>query len=137
MTEAPSFFVPGATDERATWRAYVEAAGLTENDVKPLFGISYLHGGNRYEVRVGEPRKVFPRKTGPRGGYRANAGYRDWSSATGTVVTAIMRTPTVIFVWSTPPYGGWANPSMVGLSEIETADGFAAESDSGGGAPDT
>ena len=135
MTKAPSFFIPEAVDPRATWRAYVEATGLDESEVEPLFGIAYLHGGNRYEVRVGEPRKAFPRKTGPRGGYRANAGYRDWSSATGTVVRAIMRTPTVVFVWSTPPYGGWANPSMIGLTEVETVVGFAGESDSGSGAP--
>lgn len=131
MTDAPGFFIPGATDHRATWRAYLEMRGLKEDEVEALWKISYLHDGDRYEVRVGEPRRVFRRKTGPRGGYRANAGYRSWSSATGTEVTAIMRTPTVILVWSTPPCGGWANPSMVGLTEVESHVGFASKSDSG------
>jgi len=129
VTEAPTFFIPGAKDGRAAWRAYLDEERLKEDEVKALWRIAYIHEGDRYEVRVGDPRKVFPRKTGPRGGYRPNAGYRGWASPTGTVVTAIMRTPTVILVWSTPPYGGWANPSMVGLAEVEISVGFAGSVD--------
>lgn len=126
MMEPPPFFVPGAKDHHAAWSAYLEAAGLKGDEVEALWRVTYSHDGDRYEVQVGEPRKVFRRKTGPRGGRRPNAGHRGWSSATGTVVTGIMRTPTVIFVWSEPPYGGWANPSMVGLAEIETRVRFSS-----------
>lgn len=122
----PEFFIPGAKDPGAAWDWYVKSVGLEKDEAQALYEIGYLHDGDRYEVRVGEPRHVFPRKTGPRGGYRPDAGHRGWSSDTGTVVTAIMRTPTVIFVWSLPPYGNWANPSMVGAAELGKAIPFDA-----------
>lgn len=104
----------------------MQAVGLTDEEAEALYEVDYQHEGDRYEVRVGEPRHLYPRKTGPRGGYRANAGRRAWSSDTGTIVTAIMRTPSVIYVWSLPPHGDWANPSMVGISELRKAVPFAA-----------
>lgn len=115
----PEFFIPEAADSEAIWREYVAAVGLKDEDAKALYGINYVHEGNRYEVRVGEARKVFPRKTGPRGGYRPNAGYRGWGSPSGSKVTAIMRAPNVVYVWSLPPSRPWANPSMVGPGELE------------------
>lgn len=117
----PKFFIPGAEDSAATWAQYVSVVGLEDGDAKPLYGINYVHEGNRYEVRVGEPRKVFPQKTGPRGGYRPNAGFRGWGSSSGSKVTAIMRAPNVVYVWSIPPSRPWANPSMVGPGELEQA----------------
>jgi hypothetical protein len=114
----PVFFIPGASDPKAAWDWYVQAVDLTGEDVEALYEINYQHGGDYYEVRVGEPRHIYPRETGPRGGYRRNAGQRSWSSDTGTVVAAVMRAPNVIYVWSFPPYGDWANPSMVGLGEL-------------------
>lgn len=122
----PDFFIPGAEDSKTAWDWYVRSENLKSDEVEALYEISYIHNGDRYEVRVGEPRHVFPRKTGPRGGYRPNAGFRSWSSDTGTVVTAIMKTPTVIYVWSLRPFGGWANPSMVGLGELGKAIPFNA-----------
>lgn len=127
MADVPSFFIPGASDPQAAWDWYMQSDPLRGEEAEALFEIAYLHEGDRYEVRVGEPRHVFKRETGPRGGYRPNAGHRKWSSDTGTLVTAIMRTPTVIFVWSVPPYAPWANPSMVGLGEIEVTVRFAEE----------
>jgi hypothetical protein len=37
--------------------------------------MTYRHDGDKYEVTVVEPRKVYRRRTGPRGGYINNA---DW-----------------------------------------------------------
>jgi hypothetical protein len=122
----PDFFIPGAKDPGKSWDLYVQSVGLKSDEAEALYEIGYLHDGDRYEVRVGEPRHVFPRKTGPRGGYRPNAGHRGWSSDIGTVVTAIMRTPTVIYVWSLSPHGGWANPSMVGTGELGKTTSFNA-----------
>jgi hypothetical protein len=39
--------------------------------------MTYRHDGDKYGVTVGEPRKVYKRKTGPRGGYIKNA---DWQA---------------------------------------------------------
>ncbi len=122
----PNFFIPGAKDPGKSWDLHVQSVGLKNDEAEALYEIGYLHDGDRYEVRVGEPRHVFPRKTGPRGGYRPDAGYRGWSSDTGTVVTAILRAPTVLYVWSLPPCGGWANPSMVGTGELGKAVPFGA-----------
>lgn len=125
MVKPPKFFIPDAEDSAATWGQYVSALGLKDDEVKAVYGIDYVHEGNRYEIRVGEARKVFPRKTGPRGGYRPNAGYRAWGSPSGTVVTAIMRAPNVVYVWSLVPSRPWANPSMVGPGELEQVVPFA------------
>lgn len=122
---APKFFIPGASDPEAAWDWYVQSERLKNEEVEALFEITYLHEGDRYEARVGEPRRIFRRETGPRGGYRSNAGHRALSSRTGTVVTAIMRAPSVIYVWSMPPYGQWANPSVVGLGELANATPFS------------
>jgi hypothetical protein len=122
----PAFFIPEASDTEAAWDWYVQAVGLTSDEVEALYEIDYQHDGDRYEVRVGEPRHVYPRKTGPRGGYRPGAGQRSLPSETGTVVTAIMRAPNVIYVWSLPPYGTWANPSLVGTGELRKAVPFSA-----------
>ena len=125
--KAPAFFIPEASDSKGAWDWYVHAVGLKGEEAEALYEIDYLHDGDRYEVRVGEPRHLYPRKTGPRGGYRRDAEYRGWSSDTGTVVTAIMRaTPNMIYVWSLPPYGEWANPSMVGSGELARAVPFSA-----------
>lgn len=115
----PKFFIPDAEDSAAAWDQYVAAVGIKDQDAEALYGINYVHEGNRYEVRIGEPRKVFPRNSGPRGGYRPNAGYRSWGSISGNVVTAIMRAPNVVYVWSLSPSRPWANPSMVGFGELE------------------
>ncbi len=37
------------------------------------------HDGDKYEVTVGQPRKVYKRKTGPRGGYIKNANWQGWA----------------------------------------------------------
>jgi len=40
--------------------------------------ITYKHDGDKYEVTVGEPRKVHRRKTGPHGGYIRAGPTRQW-----------------------------------------------------------
>jgi hypothetical protein len=81
--------------------------------------ITYEHDGDRYEVAVGRPRKVYRRRTGPRGGYIKNAGHQSWGTETGTVVTRI-EAGDPFCVWSEEPCGRWANPSFVGPHEIRS-----------------
>ena len=83
------------------------------------------HEGDRYELTVGEPRKVYKRKTGPRGGYIKDAGHEGWPTETGTVVSSIVDADVVVYVWSYgPPFGGWANPSFVGRGEVRRVEYF-------------
>ncbi|MGH3155272.1 MAG: hypothetical protein ACRDNF_01650 [Streptosporangiaceae bacterium] len=42
--------------------------------------VTYKHGGDKYEVTVGQHRQVHRRKTGPRGGYIKNADWQGWST---------------------------------------------------------
>jgi hypothetical protein len=86
--------------------------------------VTYKHDGDKYEVTVGEPRKVYKRKTGPRGGYIKDADCQGWGSSTGSTVTAIEDAGNVIYVYSEEPSKGWANPSMVGWNEVMSAEGI-------------
>jgi len=80
--------------------------------------VTYKHNGDKYEVIIGEPRKVYRRKTGPRGGYIKNADWQGWGTPTGSTVTAITDAGQYIEVYSEEPSRGWANPSMVGHGEV-------------------
>jgi len=80
--------------------------------------MTYRHDGDKYEVTVGEPRKVYRRRTGPRGGYIKNADWQGWGTPTGSIVMAIIDAGRVIEVYSEEPSRGWANPSLVGHSEV-------------------
>lgn len=51
--------------------------------------MTYRHDGDKYEVTVGELRKVYKRKTGPRGGYIKDADWQGWGTPVGSIVTAI------------------------------------------------
>ena len=45
--------------------------------------------------------------------------------ATGTQVSGIVHAGHVLYVWSYgPPFGGWANPSMVGPSSVTNIEYF-------------
>jgi len=120
-----SVFVPfvegGPAAEEAAWQRYAEDARADVNG-RRIRSITYEHEDSRYVVTVGEQRLRYRRQTGPRGGYRKNADYRRDGSRIGTHVTAIIDAGGVILVYSCPPCGGWANPSLVGpnsLSDIE------------------
>lgn len=90
--------------------------------------MTYVHDGDKYEVTVGQPRKRYPRKTGPRGGYIKNADFMPWGSETGNVVTRIEVAGNLIHVWSEEPSRGWANPSFVGRDEVKAIEYITLES---------
>jgi hypothetical protein len=121
------FFIPTLEDDpiraEEAWQWYASQAGATP-DVRRIYRLTYLHEGDRYEVTVGKERQRYRRQTGPRGGYRANAGHVGFPESTGTIVAAIMAAQPTLQVWSLPPYGGWANPSLVGTSEVDTIEYF-------------
>lgn len=122
------FFIPHLHDNRIAaeqeWARYLEASHAPATS-RRVYTLRYEHGGDRYEVKVGEPRKVFRRQTGPRGGYIRNAGHAPYGSRTGTQVSGIVDAGNVIYVWSYgPPFGGWANPSLVGRNEVTAIEYF-------------
>ena len=80
--------------------------------------LTYKHGGDKYEVVVGQPRKRYRRRTGPRGGYIKDAGWQGWVEETGSTALDIVDAGHVIEVWSGEPSHGWANPSYVGRQAV-------------------
>jgi hypothetical protein len=80
--------------------------------------MTYRHGGDKYEVAIGQRRHLFRRKTGPRGGYIKEADWQLWGIPTGSTVTAITDADQFIEVYSEAPSRSWANPSMVGHDEV-------------------
>lgn len=88
--------------------------------IRRVRAITYEHDGDKYEVTVGKPRKVYPRQTGPRGGYIKDADHRSWGNETGTTVSRIEDGGDLLYVWSEDPARGWANPSLVGRREIRS-----------------
>jgi hypothetical protein len=122
------FFIPHLRDDpeaaEAEWQRY-----LRESDAPPdsrrVYSLTYEHEGDRYEVTIGQKRKRYARKTGPRGGYIKDAGQQGWATETGTVVSGIIDAGDPLHVWSYgPPFGGWANPSVVGRSEVRRIEYF-------------
>jgi len=114
------FVIPHLRDDpdaaEREWQRYLQVS-LAPADSRRVYSMTYVHDGSKYVVTVGEPRQVYRRKTGPCGGYIKNAGYLGYSSPTGTDVSGIIDAGTIIYVWSYgPPFGGWANPSLVGTS---------------------
>jgi hypothetical protein len=126
----PKFFVPDLADDdeaaEERWCHYLLQSGASPSS-KRVYTLVYEHDGDRYELTVGQPREVFKRKTGPRGGYIKDAGQVRYGVSTGTVVSAIVEAGQVIHVWSYgPPFGGWANPSLVGIREVRAIAYFDA-----------
>ena len=123
------FFIPHLAGDPVAAEAESQRY-LAESPAPPssrrMHRLVYVHGGDRYEVTVGEPRKRFRRRTGPRGGYIKNAGYERLGRDTGTVVSGIVDTGgDLVYVWSYgPPFDGWHNPSMVGRGEIRNIEYF-------------
>jgi hypothetical protein len=93
--------------------------------------MTYKHGGDKYEVIVGEPRQVYRRKTGPRGGYIKDAGWQGWGAPTGSAVTTIIDAGRFIEVYSEEPSRGWANPSMVGHDEVMRIEWISGQTEQG------
>jgi hypothetical protein len=116
------FFIPHLRDDPGAaereWQRYLQLSPAPA-DSRRVYSVTYEHDGSKYVVTVGEARQEYRRKTGPRGGYIKNAGYLGYSTPTGTEVSGIIATRTILYVWSYgPPFGGWANPSLVGISEV-------------------
>lgn len=109
------FFVPGLDKpETADTLSKMLAVGH-----RPIHTVTYMHEGNRFVATVDEERVEFARRTGSRGGYINGAEPVTHGRRTGSRVLLIARTPTVIEVYSEPPHRGWANPSLIGLTEVE------------------
>ena len=80
--------------------------------------MTYKHDGDKYQVTVGQPRELYRRRTGPRGGYIKNADWQGRGTPTGSTVTAIIDAGRFMEVYFEEPSRGWANPSMVGYDEV-------------------
>lgn len=118
------FFVPLPTAEiEKIWQE------LTDKGHRPVHSVTYEHEGGKFVVTVGKERQEYPRETGPQGGYIKNAGHRGWATSTGSMVTLIVNIGTVLEVYSELPARGWANPSLIGLSEIQSIEYFEAPTD--------
>ena len=122
------FFIPELRDDpaaaEAEWQRYLDETPAPAES-RRLYKLTYVHNGDKYEVTVGEPRKQFRRQRGPRGGYIPNADYERYGRDTDTIVSGMIDAGDLIYVWSYgPPFGGWANPSMVGRAEIRNMEHF-------------
>ena len=125
------FFIPDLKDDPAAaeerWAHY-----LAESPNSPagrrVYSVTYEHGGDRYVATVGECRKVYKRRTGPRGGYIKYTDHVGWAAETGAEISAIIddrKASRQIHVWSYgPPFRGWANPSIVGDAEVRSIEYF-------------
>ena len=100
------FFIPHLKDDptaaEAEWQRYLRASSAPAAS-RRVYTVTYMHEGDRFVVRVGEPRKQHRRKTGPRGGYIKNAEPDRFGSHTGTDVSGIIDTGDLLYVWSYGP----------------------------------
>jgi hypothetical protein len=104
----------------AEWRRHL-AESPAPADSRWVHRLTYEHD-SRCEVTVGEPRKQFRRRRGPRGSYIPNADFKRYGRDTGTVVSGIIDSGDLVYVWSHgPPFGGWRNRCLV-ISKYESAD---------------
>jgi hypothetical protein len=116
------FYIPHLRDDPVVaeqeWLRYLRDSSAPANS-RRVYSVTYAHDGAKFVSTVGERRKVYRRRTGPRGGYIKNADYVSYGVLTGTDVSGIVDAGGVLFVWSYgPPFEGWANPSMIGRSEV-------------------
>jgi hypothetical protein len=115
---AEDFSVPGIVDPaeaEARWAHYLEASGARP-DSRRVYSLTYFHGADKIEVNVGSERREYRRTRGRGRGLDFERRYR----LTGTTVSGIVDSGDVIYVWSFgPPFGGWANPSLVGPDSLE------------------
>ena len=122
------FFIPHLRADpdaaEAEWERYLRESPAPPGS-RRVYSLTYEREGDRYEVTVGEKRKRYARKTGPRGGYIKDADQRGWATGTGTVVSGIIDAGDTLYVWSYgPPFGGWANPSLVGRDGVRMIEYF-------------
>jgi hypothetical protein len=120
VTEQPAvdFFIPYRNDpaEGEDLWSRLAAGNAT---CRRVYSLTYLHDDQRIEVRVGEERKVFRRKTDWPGGYMAGTDFDRRYRREGTMVLAIVDAGDVIRVWSVAVDGRWPNPSIVSPGALE------------------
>lgn len=122
------FFIPHLREDPATaeaeWQRYL-AESPAPSDSRRAYKLVYENGDDRYEVTVGKPRKRYRLRTGPRGGRIPNADFERLGHDTGTVVSGIIDTGDLLYVWSYgPPFGEWHNPAMVGRAGVRSIEYF-------------
>ena len=116
---AVTFFIPGIddpSDAEAQWARFVQGQ---RPDCRRVYCLTYRNGISKIEVKVGEERMQRRPETGPRGGHLPGGGLSPVARPTGSRVLAIVDAGTVLEVWSEPPPGEWANPSLVSSRSLE------------------
>jgi hypothetical protein len=122
------FFIPHLRDDPAgaerEWQRYLKDSGAPATS-RRVYSLTYEHERSKFVVTVEQPRTEYRRRTGPRGGHIKNADYVPHGRPTGTEVSGIVDARELLYVWSYgPPFGGWANPSMVGRHEVREIEYF-------------
>jgi hypothetical protein len=84
-----------------------------------VYSLTYLDDDQRIEVKVGDQRKVYRRKTDRRGAYVPGADFDRRHRREGTVVLAIADAGDVIRIWSVAMADRWPNPSLVDPRALE------------------
>jgi hypothetical protein len=116
---AAEFFVPYLKDP-------AEAEGLWSRLAaryaasRRVHSLTYLHGDQKVEAKVGEARKVYSRKKDRRGNYIPSVDFDRRCTREGSMVIAIVDSGDVIEIWSVAMTGRWANPTMVMPTSLES-----------------
>ena len=91
--------------------------------------MEYEHDSSRFEATVGKPVEgIRAARNRPARRLNKNADYNQLGSETGTEVSGIIDTGGLVYVWSYgPPFGGWANPSLIDVGEVRRVEYFDDE----------
>ena len=128
------FFIPDRPDSdeialEEAWQSYLDRTPGAPATSRRIYRMSYSTKGSKFHVEVGQDRIEHQPITGPRGGHRPGSEVERYGRPTGTKVAVIIDAGNVIHVWSYgPPFGGWANPSMVGPTTVTSAEYFDNDS---------
>jgi hypothetical protein len=120
VTDQPTTecFVPYLSDPGEAERLWSRlTAGHAAS--RRVYSLTYLHGDQKIEVRVGEERRVYSRKKDRRGNYLPAADFDRRSQREGTTVIAIVDSGAVIEIWSVAVVGRWPNPTAVSPAALE------------------
>ena len=125
--EQPSteFFIPGRgpAEAEALWAELVQGH---RPDSRRVYSLTYRHDELKIEAKVGEHRREYRRRAGPRGAYIPDIGFERYPWRTGSRVLAIVDACDVIEVWPGAPPGGPAGPSLVSPGAVERIQYFKA-----------
>ena len=126
------FFIPYLGDApeaaEAEWQRYLRDMSAPA-DSQRVYSVTYYHGGSKIIATVGEERLEYTGERRTRDGFIKDAGPNPVGRRTGTEISAIIDAGSdliyLIYVWMWgPPFGGWANPSLIGRSEVEDIEYF-------------